>query len=440
MVISLSGLFRSSTERQRRATYESVDLEMMRPSKRFRDNIADAGISRLPPEIDPPQGHLALVFTDIRNSTTLWETNQGMPTAMRIHNTLLRRQLRLCGGYEVKTEGDAFMCSFPTTLSALWWCLQVQVELLREDWPLAILDSEEGREITDSEGRIVARGLSVRMGTHVGVPVCERDPVTGRMDYFGPMVNRTARINGSAGGGEIMCSLDVLREIQARVLESGAETEYSWAQPHQAIAAIRQLGVTLIDKGSFQLKGLELPETLTLIYPTELAGRQQLSELSERPKPPEGARSRVRLLALIHQLYVIVVRLETLATGRIYKPFVQRKGSVVSTKDAADQHAELESLSPDLYLVAEENLLVPPIHDNATDAELEVILDSLATRVENALLSISVKHVQPAGAGQSILTALQRRGGINEQMLEQILAFLECSDGEEEEDTFTIEE
>jgi adenylate cyclase len=255
------------------------------------------------------------------------------------------------------------------------------------------------------------------------------------------MVNRTARINGSAGGGEIMCSLDVLREIQARVKETGPETEYSWAQPPQAIAAIRQLGITLIDKGIYQLKGLELPETLTLIYPDEVAGRQQLSELLEDAKPPESARPRVRLSAsLIRQLAVIAVRLETLATGRVYRPFVQRKGSVVSTKDATDQNAQLENLPSDLYLVAEENLLVPPIHDKATDSELEVVLDSLATRIENALLSISLKHTEPLGAGQAILSALQRRGGIDQRMLEQILTFLEGSDGEDEDDTFTVEE
>lgn len=169
-------------------------------------------------EVAPPTGLVALVFTDIRNSTALWESNPGMQTAIRIHNQLLRRQLRAIGGYEVKTEGDAFMVSFPTVTSALLWCLTVQLELLREDWPQEILDSEEGKEITNARGEILYRGLSVRMGIHWGAPVCEADPITRRMDYFGPMVNRSARITAVAEGGQISASQDVIDIIQVRSL------------------------------------------------------------------------------------------------------------------------------------------------------------------------------------------------------------------------------
>jgi len=37
-------------------------------------------LARLEAEIEPPTGKLAIVFTDIKNSTLLWETN---PVAMR---------------------------------------------------------------------------------------------------------------------------------------------------------------------------------------------------------------------------------------------------------------------------------------------------------------------------------------------------------------------
>lgn len=94
-----------------------------------------------------PQGTVALVFTDIRNSTALWETNPGMQNAMRIHHELLRRLIRAFDGYEVKTEGDAFMVSFSSVTSAVLWCFTVQLELLRADWPIELIMSEEGKEL-----------------------------------------------------------------------------------------------------------------------------------------------------------------------------------------------------------------------------------------------------------------------------------------------------
>src|SRR5437660_4683310 len=173
-------------------------------------------MARLQKEITPPTGQVALVFTDIKNSTFLWET---IPVAMRHaikqHNTIMRRLLRNIGGYEVKTEGDAFMVSFPTVTSALLWCLTVQVQLLEIDWPQEIIDSDDGKEVYGGRTNdLIYRGLSVRMGIHWGIPVCEIDVVTKRMDYYGPMVNRAARICNAANGGQICISYDVISEIR----------------------------------------------------------------------------------------------------------------------------------------------------------------------------------------------------------------------------------
>ena len=80
-----------------------------------------------------------------------------------------------------------------------------------------------------------------------------QDPVTGRMDYFGPMVNRSARVEGVAHGGQILISGDVwnmiqddLDELQNPVVE---------------------------DKGVFRLKGLETDTHLLQILPRKLNGR-----------------------------------------------------------------------------------------------------------------------------------------------------------------------
>lgn len=102
---------------------------------------------RIAEDTAAPQGTVALVFTDIRNSTALWETNPGMQNAMRIHHELLRRLIRAFDGYEVKTEGDAFMVSFSSVTTAVLWAFTVQLELLRADWPAELLMSDEGKEL-----------------------------------------------------------------------------------------------------------------------------------------------------------------------------------------------------------------------------------------------------------------------------------------------------
>src|ERR1700710_1238190 len=178
-----------------------------------------------------------------------------MPTAMRLHNNLLHRHLRYCGGYVIKTEGDAFMCSFPTILAAMWWCLTVPMQLLREFWPLEILECDGGKEVHDEHGNILARGLSVRMGVHCGTPVCESDPITDLMDYFGPMVIRAARISGNAADGQIMRSAAFVREINARIFDTSPDTEYSEFQPTQAIEVIWPMQIAVVPAGRNQIKG-----------------------------------------------------------------------------------------------------------------------------------------------------------------------------------------
>jgi adenylate cyclase len=417
MVISIADLFNPG-RRARPSTVPSLcDYEppSLLRSKRPKPAVLGAGLGWLGLEPPPPTGHVALVFTDIRNSTHLWDVNAGMRTAMRLHHALMRRQLRSFGGYEVKTEGDAFMCSFPTALSALLWCLKIQIQLLHEAWPLEILECDDGKPVYDANGTLIARGLSVRMGVHCGLPVCEIDPVTNRMDYFGPMVNRSARICGNAAGGEIMCSADIIREINARVFETEPFTEYSDFQPASIIDAIRQIGVAVIPKGEYKLKGLEVPEVLSLVYPTELAGREDLEE----PEPdPSASASRVQFsIEQMRQLGLLCLRLEALSSSRIFRPLPQRKTS--ASKDLSDGQME-ENERQSYIMYADPNRLLPPVHDKLTDAELMIILDSLSMRIENALVSLTHQRLSPQA--QSIISTLQR---VDERTSEQVLITLQ---------------
>ncbi|KAJ1873743.1 cysteinyl-tRNA synthetase [Coemansia sp. RSA 990] len=275
----------------------------------------DSTLARLEREVPPPVGEVALVFTDVKNSTVQWETNPvAMRSAIKVHNGIMRRMLRSIGGYEVKTEGDAFMVSFPTVASALHWCLAVQMTFLTADWPQEILDSPHGCPIYwppdddagndtirarkssnfgEGDGRhLIYRGLRVRMGVHFGNPVSEEDPITRRMDYFGPMVNRAARISGAADGGQVYVSQDVMDEVFAilglfdTADHSGiADMRQIIDEPSLArdVQALKNLGLCAVQVGEIRLKGLESPEFVSHVYPVSLRGRidMQIQEEEE---------------------------------------------------------------------------------------------------------------------------------------------------------------
>jgi adenylate cyclase len=311
------------------------------PGKKKRLNmVGDSKLARLDNEVDAPTGEVSLVFTDIKNSTMLWETYPiAMRSAIKMHNELMRRQLRILGGYEVKTEGDAFMVAFRTVTSALLWCFTIQSKLLEVQWPQEILNSVNGQEVIDPDGNVIFRGLSVRMGIHWGTPVCEVDPVTKRMDYFGPMVNRASRVSSVADGGQITVSSDFIAEIQ-RLLEThiegdrnnsaGSEEAYGDDMNSQIIRqelrSLSSQGFEVKDLGERRLKGLENPEYIYLMYPHSLASRlavqrstEQKPADSKQPEATAGQKMEGSQLTIdtqdVWDLWNISLRLEMLCSS-----------------------------------------------------------------------------------------------------------------------------
>jgi len=344
MIIGVSDL-----RRRERARYRTHSMSMgpsgqaddylaSRRGKRGRDAVADSKLARLDQEVDAPTGEVSLVFTDIKNSTLLWETYPiAMRSAIKMHNEVMRRHLRIIGGYEVKTEGDAFMVSFPTVTSALLWCFTIQSQLLEVAWPQEILSGVNGQEICDADGNVVFRGLSVRMGIHWGTPVCEVDPVTKRMDYFGPMVNRAARISSVADGGQITVSSDFIAEIQ-RLLETHIESDRSASlgseesmqddamsqMIRRELRSLSSQGFEVKDLGERRLKGLENPEYIYLMYPHALSSRlviqQQRSEAEAAANSAGTAGTKTRDSQLtidtdnVWDLWNVSLRLEMLCS------------------------------------------------------------------------------------------------------------------------------
>ena len=162
----------------------------------------------------PPTGTVTFLFTDIEGSTKLWERHpEAMQAALARHDEILRGAIEQRGGYVFKTVGDAFCCAFPTATDALEAALDAQRLLLKEQWG-------------------ESAPLRVRMALHMGAAE-ERDG-----DYFGPPVNRVARLLSAAHGGQVLLSLPT----------------------HEMVRDQLPAGMSLVELGEYRLKDFFRPE------------------------------------------------------------------------------------------------------------------------------------------------------------------------------------
>lgn len=230
---------------------------------------------------DAPRGNVTLVFTDVQGSTALWEADPtNMCIALEQHNELMRRLIHSHRGYEVKTEGDAFMIAFHSSLDAVEFCVAVQKALIEVQWPPQLLRLPSAERAIDARDTVIFSGLRVRMGIHRGVPVCNADPVSGRMDYFGPAVNRAARIGSAGHGGQIVIGLNVAADLEAAAKGAGPVDEFAAAAepsggPEEGAGGAPASSpgvpapppawlaeVSVVSLGEHELKGLDYPEVL----------------------------------------------------------------------------------------------------------------------------------------------------------------------------------
>ncbi|KAA0213678.1 adenylate/guanylate cyclase domain-containing protein [bacterium] len=191
-----------------------------------------------------PTGNVTLVFTDIEGSTRLWERyGDAFKASLDAHNQIIRKALAAHSGYEVKTEGDAFFAVFARPIDAALFSLDVQREL-----PGIRLSGEDS--------------IRVRIGLHSGEPLVEFDP-QGKADYFGPAVNRAARISAAGHGGQTLLSGAMVEPLR-EVLSGRCEFH---------------------DLGEFRLRGLDEPERLVQMVPADAAVKRfgPLRALADTP-------------------------------------------------------------------------------------------------------------------------------------------------------------
>jgi predicted ATPase/class 3 adenylate cyclase len=150
-------------------------------------------MARQPAQAPTVSGTVTFAFTDIEQSTRRWERNfSAMEDALRRHDVLVRRSIANHGGYVFKALGDAFCAAFARAEDAVDAMLDVQRLLAAEDF--SALD-----------------GLPVRAAIHSGT-ANERDG-----DYFGPTVNRVARLLAIGHGGQILLSSATAALVQGNL-------------------------------------------------------------------------------------------------------------------------------------------------------------------------------------------------------------------------------
>lgn len=166
-------------------------------------------------KVRAPSGTVTFLFSDIEGSTQRWDRDRAaMQEALRLHDRLVHESLAANGGYVFKTVGDAFCAAFATPESATAAAFAAQRALGAADFS-------------------AVDGLRVRMAINTGTA----DERGG--DYFGPTLNRVARLLSLGHGGQVLLSgiaADLVREnppAESTLADLGAHVLRDLERPEQ---------------------------------------------------------------------------------------------------------------------------------------------------------------------------------------------------------------
>jgi predicted ATPase/class 3 adenylate cyclase len=147
-----------------------------------RNMPASAPAPLVAPAVSMLTGTVTFLFTDIEGSTRLWEQQpEAMATALARHDALLREVIAAQGGTVFKMVGDGLHAAFGTAPDALAAALTAQRALQGEAWG-------------------AVGPLRVRMALHTGTAEAREG------DYFGPALNRVARLLAAGHSGQVLLS------------------------------------------------------------------------------------------------------------------------------------------------------------------------------------------------------------------------------------------
>lgn len=163
-------------------------------------DIVAAGVSMERPDLAPhaaDNGRVTIVFSDIAGYTAITERLGDEPThhLLHAHNEIVRRELQLHNGVEVKNHGDGFMLAFAQPDDGVAFAVAAQ---------RAVSEHDFGGE-----------RLQLRIGIHTGTVIREES------DFYGRTVILAARVADQARGGEILATPELLAAAPGVVSSGG---------------------------------------------------------------------------------------------------------------------------------------------------------------------------------------------------------------------------
>ncbi|MBV8149788.1 MAG: adenylate/guanylate cyclase domain-containing protein, partial [Candidatus Eremiobacteraeota bacterium] len=212
------------------------------------------------PSAARPTGTVTFMFSDIEGSTARWEQNRdAMAAALARHDALLRPSIEAHGGYVFKTMGDAFCATFAHAKEAIASALDAQRALAAEDFS-------------------AVEGIRVRMALHAGEST-ERDG-----DYFGPTVNRVARLLAIAHGGQVLISSAVADPSHGEIPPQTSLRDLGFARLKDLAAPehVWQLDMTGLPNEFPPLRSLDaLPNNLPVARTSFIGREHDVAEVKE---------------------------------------------------------------------------------------------------------------------------------------------------------------
>jgi class 3 adenylate cyclase len=175
----------------------------------FRD-LFDEEVLR--PGDDVEIDHIAIMFTDLKGSTALYE-RIGDPKAyalVREHFAILGKAVREHDGAIVKTIGDAIMAVYVNPADGLRCAMQIQDDIAR-------FNRDSNKE-----------PVIIKLGLHCGR--CISVTLNSRLDYYGSAANKAARLEAQSTGGDIVLSPEFAADPEVAQLLAGLPVREESAQ------------------------------------------------------------------------------------------------------------------------------------------------------------------------------------------------------------------